>query len=1516
MQLARHAALASCLLLLAPPALAQDDEDGGGMIQRFLQDKLSTGGREVRISGFEGLLSGAARLGELTIADDEGVWLTLRDAELDWSRAALLRGNLSVETLVAGELIVARLPVPAAADSALPELPDAPKAEASGFSLPELPVSIRIDRLAIERAELGETVLGQEAVLGLEGGVQLAGGEGKVDLETRRLDGPEDHISLHGSFVNESSTLSLDLEVEEDAGGLITSLLKLPGEPSVALKIAGEGPLTGFTADIALATDGTERITGAVSLTGNDAGETGFTADIGGDITPLLPAEFHDFFGTDIRLQAEGSRDPEGAFELPGFALTAQALALEGSLSLGTDGLPTAFALDGRMGRSDGTRLRLPVSGPGTYLDGVTLDASFDAAQSDRWQLTAEAVGVETEAATLDSLALDGTGRITTEGGAAITADLLFDIAGLAMADPGLSEALGETLGGGAGLSWEQGSALNVTRLYADGDDFGANILGDLRIAERSLKLSGESRLRAEDISRFSTLAGRPLTGEAEAYLSGAGDPLGGQFAVTADVEATGLSIGEETADRLLDGPVTISTAARRDLEGTVLDHFELRSRAVTADAKGKVGGGSSDLGFDAALSDVSLVLPGHEGELTLAGTARETGAGDWQVGLDLAGPYALAGKVAGRVHPGESDVTLDLSLPDIAPLVPGHEGPVRIAGRAGEQVAGEWDVDLDIDGPYALKAAVEGLVAPGKSDVALDIALPDVAPLVPGHSGAVALTGRASETGSGGWDFKFDGSAPYEASVALDGRVGGGPGEVNFLAALPDLAPLVPSVPGPVRVNGKATDAGDGLWQVDLDASGPQGAQAAIDGVAGGGKSDLDLDISIPDLAGFVPQVSGPLRATGNAAETGDGRWAIDFDADGPQGAQANIDGAVGASATELAVILDVPQVSAFVPGVPGALNATASAAQQESGAWELMVDANGPYASTVSAGGTYGAGASQLAFEAALPDIGALVPAYSGPLTLKGDAKEATEGRWNVTLDAGLPYNGTATIAGTVAQGATSIDLSLDMPSVAPFAPGVTGGFAANGAVSQSGDGYAVTLDTLGPQGVSSNVSGTVAADFATVVLDANGTAPLALANGVLAPNSVSGTAAFDIAVNGAPSLEALSGTVTVSGGELALPTLRQSLRDISVNLGLNGAALQIDASANGPAGGGLGARGSLQLTGGMVANLEASLNGFVLTDPTLFTTTLDGGVQVSGPLTGAASIAGRIDVGRTEIRIPDGGLGFGGAIPELKHVGEPAGVFLTRKRAGLVKEDKGSGSSGGGGGGPAYGLDITVRAPEQIFIRGRGLDTELGGALVIGGTTASPTPVGEIEVIRGRLDILGKRLDMEEGTVSMAGGLKPYLDLTASSTQDDFEFLAVISGPVDDPQFKLTSVPDLPEDEVLARFLFGKSVTDLSPLQAVQLASAVANLTGHGGGGLTAGLREGLGLDDLDLATTDDGGTEVRAGKYLSENIYTEFVADSEGDTEIDLNIDLHKNVTIKGTASSSGDSSVGVYFERDY
>jgi translocation and assembly module TamB len=117
------------------------------------------------------------------------------------------------------------------------------------------------------------------------------------------------------------------------------------------------------------------------------------------------------------------------------------------------------------------------------------------------------------------------------------------------------------------------------------------------------------------------------------------------------------------------------------------------------------------------------------------------------------------------------------------------------------------------------------------------------------------------------------------------------------------------------------------------------------------------------------------------------------------------------------------------------------------------------------------------------------------------------------------------------------------------------------------------------------------------------------------------------------------------------------------------------------------------------------------------------------------------------------------------------------------------------------------------------------------------------------------------------------------------------------------------------VLARLLFGRGIDEITPLQAAQLASAVATLAGRGTG-FTERLRQNIGLDDLDLTTTDDGGTALRAGKYLSENIYTDLTVDSEGETELNLNFDITPSFTVRGGVQNDGDTSLGIFFERDY
>ena len=82
--------LLALLAIIALPGASEADDRG--VLQAWLEDNLSDAGREVQITGFAGALSGRATLEQLTIADDQGIWLTIDGLVFDWRRGRLGAG--------------------------------------------------------------------------------------------------------------------------------------------------------------------------------------------------------------------------------------------------------------------------------------------------------------------------------------------------------------------------------------------------------------------------------------------------------------------------------------------------------------------------------------------------------------------------------------------------------------------------------------------------------------------------------------------------------------------------------------------------------------------------------------------------------------------------------------------------------------------------------------------------------------------------------------------------------------------------------------------------------------------------------------------------------------------------------------------------------------------------------------------------------------------------------------------------------------------------------------------------------------------------------------------------------------------------------------------------------------------------------------------------------------------------------------------------------------------------------
>lgn len=234
----------------------------------------------------------------------------------------------------------------------------------------------------------------------------------------------------------------------------------------------------------------------------------------------------------------------------------------------------------------------------------------------------------------------------------------------------------------------------------------------------------------------------------------------------------------------------------------------------------------------------------------------------------------------------------------------------------------------------------------------------------------------------------------------------------------------------------------------------------------------------------------------------------------------------------------------------------------------------------------------------------------------------------------------------------------------------------------------------------------------------------------------------------------------------------------------------------------------------------------------------------------------------------------------------------------------------------------LDIVLTAANQLFVTGMGLDSEWSADLHVAGTSNAPRLSGTIDLVRGRLGFAGRQFELQEGHLLFTGGLvaDPQIALSASEDIDDVAVTVNASGRGLNPQISFSSTPALPPDEVLSRILFGNSVGQLAPLQAVQLAASLNSFRSTGGRINPLGkLRAATGISRLQILAPDQAsgrGTAVAAGRYISNNIYLELITDARGFTATQIEVSLSKTLSLLSQAGGSGVTNFNLRYRKRY
>ena len=1290
--------------------------------------------------------------------------------------------------------------------------------------------------------------------------------DGTIRIDEGRIASPELSLTASGNFA--PNTGSSDLKITFRAGGRLAEpidgvdfrLARFDGDvtgPVGALRARGDLRLEGLKtepADVA-----TADLTIDVQSTGA-AWARRTNLDVSGRTTGLrLDQLGADVIG-DARLALKG-------------ALLGQALTLENA-SLESKVLTLKASGAGNLAAPD-FDLKLAVSAPDLAPVAAAYghDASGAIDLNGTYRQRGDQIGVDAATelrdfvhplAEADRLRLDGTVRISGE---VIEVDLSGKGQALRL------DKLGPDVLGNPLLTVKGRLAGDALRLETASLD------------SRLIKLtaSGNGDLKEDAFDLTFDLGAPDLAPAARAYGVDAKGAIGlrGQFrqrgkdvAVTAATELTDFAHAMADAKKLrLDGTVAIvGKTTRFDLQG--------RGEALRLDR------------IDAAL------LP----QATLAAKGALTGEALTLEAFDLSSPLITAAG-AGQLNTATSEgrMTYEIGLPDLAVIATRYDIPLSgaLSMRGTATLPGadapKLDGEMEITG-----LGFEG-VRYGRLSLTHDVAVSEQ------PSGEIGLTLRDSPYGEVGIDTTFDYTEPRLTLRNVAARALG-------LTATGDLS---------VRTDRTLADGKLKIQARSLAAAGRE-AGLALSGNGWGtlmltsreGRQDANLTLDLRDVS-----VDGTRIGAADVA--------------------ARLRDVLGRPVVDVRL-----RASAIAAGDVRLTNATASASGPLNGltiraetygelddrsliaAVDARVSAGGPTTAARVTRLQATLGEERIALAAPLE-----IRSSGGVTRLRGlDLTLPDEGRLAGDLTvAGRPITGNLTVRlpslvflkrfadVPIKAGGAEADLTFDRR-------GGRGRLDATGLVFEEVDAPGALALTATSEWTGRRLSfeAALAGGFGDP-LRATGTLPLAYSGGLpqiarrgpidtrlkwigeigelwaLAPapgHVVTGRTNIDLSVAGDISNPKLSGGVEISDGSYQNLDLGTILTDLTLGTTLiGGGDLGLSLSANDGAKGRVTVEGRVALDASGI-DLKTKVDKAVLVRRDDVIARIDGEVAIKGPAT-ALDVTGNLVIQDAEVR--------------LVNASTPSIITLENVRIKGEKPKKARDSES------TVDLDLKISSPGRIFVRGRGLDSQWGANVQVTGTAAAPVVLGAIERERGRLDLIGKAFDLTRGRITFDGGktIDPRIDVALTRATSDLTGSILVTGRASAPELTFTSTPNLPEDEIMPRLLFGKSRQALTGSQAIQLSLGLATLM-DGGAGTLDQVRSAVGVDQLRIDQDESGNTSVTVGKEVADGVFvgTERSLDGDGGTKVTVEIDVFDNVTIDTEIDSDGGASVGVEWKKDF
>ncbi len=1415
-------------------------------------------GLSLEVGRIQGNLFSNFTLSSLRLKDPSGDWLEIKNISLDWSPLALVGGNLKINRILLSSLDLKREPV----------IPASAQEEQSSGPLFPLPIDISLTEVQLAEIHIAESVLGREALLKLSLNLKSEV-EGVIlsSLDIIQLDAHEGSISARVEYDPKAETLSVDVKLTEPEGGLIARALDLPGYPEINVSFIGKGPINDWKGEVDTQAGTLFRsdlsIHSSGFNSGHDSGETKDENSInlnlsgGVQLDKILASSIPLMDDRRATLDAQLSWDYN-----------------RNLVSLVSSQIKNTTLDIAMVGAVDLEQENLNFAVSSNLLQPSELNKLIAPAALSRGNLDLDATGTFqntnlTVTFQAGGVALDETMTVGDVIGS-ISSDLLLDnmktipvTGSVALTEiNGLPSEVVGLLGHKLRLELDsnyilESGLLNIPLLRVQGEHLSANIRAALAILENTA--SAEISLLVDDLSSVAPVQGKFLATASLQSLNIASDVTG-----KISLQAQQLDLNNPDIQILVSSEPSMTANVNLSEESLQITNVALTLPTATLD-----GSVEFPLSFDSLSGEIEAVM-------------EDLGSLNKMAGTSLKGAVKLNSTLSGPLSDPELRGTLvvsDLSLEQNA------LGNLETSYQVKTLVSGA-------EGVFEARLAYPKL----PTDLALAFSLPAYTEL---KLSDISLKAQSNSV-SGALTVPFD-----ETPIA--GRLTG---------RIPDLGLLTDGFG--IEVQGNGT--------VDVALSNSRGQQHLALDLTGSNLSTATGPVikSLTIAATATGDLSDPslvIRSKATGISVVD-RVVEQFDFTA-QGKAKNADFTFNlSSSTEPALQLKgqgklaLPASEQITGTKLQLLALNGNLAQKEivlRTPLTLIQDKNitsvAPFEFSFDRG-TF-AGSGELTEKSATADLKIktfpldlltlVAPELAITGTLEGDARivllpEKNQGQFSLTVanvqlagddNASLPPL-TSRLTATLDKG--RIDFKNQVTGLEPSILEAYGsvpvaiGFAP----------FSVSLPN------DQKVTGGVKADSDIRMLWPY----LALDT-----QDMTGQLFVDTQLSGTLSNPVIVGGAKVTNGRYENVEFGTLLRQVELNATIqNSQTLLLKVDAKDSKGGSLKTGGTIEFQDlvNPLVDLTIQLDNLAALDQDQISVQTDGNIEIKGT-PAELKVGGGITTRQININI-------GSAVA-------PSVVSLDvteKNRPGAAapsdKTEKERPSK--------IALDLLLSLPRKVFIRGKGLDSEWEGRFTIMGTANTPIIEGYLSPVRGLFSFAGKDFKLQKGKITLLGGaeINPELNLSAIYEARNVTAVVSINGTATNPKISLSSPDGLPQDEVLSQVIFDKAAGKLSSIEALQLASAIASLSGKidSGGGIVDFARETLGVDVLSAGTNSEtGDAQVSVGKYINDSIYVGVdQGASTGSTRAKVQIELTPNITLESETGQTADSKVGVFWKWDY